>query len=224
MARHITKAQEIQEALAEDIVRGRIRPGDSLEEERLARAFGVSRTPVREALRQLEAIGLAEARPHRGAVAIDVPEDRLDGMFVVMAELEAMCARLAATAMSSAERRDLEALHRSAGGIVSAGTLTDYIDANDAFHEAIYAGAHNDFLLETTMGVRSRLAPFRHAQFDTLGRMEKSHREHGSVTEAILQGDAEAAAAEMRRHILVVRTAVEDVTHPLEKGRQSASP
>jgi len=220
----MTKAREIAESIAEEIVRGNIRPGDSLEEERLAKMFAVSRTPVREALRQLEAMGLAEARPHRGAVAVDISEERLDGMFVVMAEREALCARLAAAAMTAPERRALDEMHREAGAIVSEGSTPAYVLANDRFHEALYAGSHNAFLQETTLSIRARLAPFRHAQFDTLGRIRKSHIEHGRVIDAILRGDAEAAAEEMRRHILVVRAAVEEVTHPHDADRHAVSP
>jgi DNA-binding GntR family transcriptional regulator len=210
-----TRARSIQASLADDIVHGRIKPGQPLDETRLAQSFGVSRTPVREAIRQLEAIGLAEARPHRGAVAAKITERRIDEMFVVMADLEALCARLAANAMIPRERRALEEKHRAAGAIVSAGTMADYVEANDEFHEAIYAGAHNEFLTELTLSVRSRLAPFRHAQFENAGRIARSHAEHGSVVEAILQGDGERAAAEMRQHILVVRGAVETVTQAL---------
>lgn len=210
-----TRAHAIQAALADDIVHGRIKPGEALDETRLAHAFGVSRTPVREAIRQLEAIGLAEARPHRGAVAANISEEGIDEMFVVMAELEALCARLAAASMSPRERRDLEALHIAAGAVVSAADRDRYVEANDAFHEAVYAGAHNAFLTELTLSVRSRLVPFRHAQFETVGRITKSHFEHGEVVEAILQGDGERAAAQMRRHILVVRTAVESVTQAI---------
>ncbi|MCC6735965.1 MAG: GntR family transcriptional regulator [Bauldia sp.] len=215
MPPRLTRAQEIQTALADDIVHGRIGPGEALDETRLAAAFGVSRTPVREAIRQLEAIGLAEARPHRGAVAADISEQRLDEMFVVMAELEAMAARFAAAAMTPVERRELEQLHRSAGAIVSEGALAAYVAANDVFHDAVYRGAHNVFLAEMAQLVRARLAPFRHAQFETMGRVAKSHVEHGLVVEAILRGDGESAAAEMRRHILVVRTAVETVTQAI---------
>jgi DNA-binding GntR family transcriptional regulator len=210
-----TRARAIQASLADDIVHGRIRPGQPLDETRLAQAFGVSRTPVREAIRQLEAIGLAEARPHRGAVAAKITERRIDEMFVVMADLEALCARLSANAMIPRERRELEELHRAAGAIVSTGTMADYVEANDEFHETIYAGAHNEFLAELTLSVRSRLAPFRHAQFENVGRIARSHAEHGSVVEAILQGDGERAAAEMREHILVVRGAVETVTQAI---------
>lgn len=218
-----TQALKVQSALADDIVHGRIAPGEPLDETRLAKAFGVSRTPIREAIRQLEAIGLAEARPHRGAVAADISEQRLDEMFVVMAELEALCARFAATAMRPSERQALDDLHRSAGSLVTEGSQDAYVEANDAFHEAIYRGAHNGFLMEIALLVRARLAPFRHAQFETVGRIEKSHFEHGQVVEAILRADGDRAAADMRRHILVVRTAVETVTQAIPGHERPAA-
>ena len=219
-----TRALRIQASLADDIVHGRLEPGEALDESRLAQAFGVSRTPVREAIRQLEAIGLAEARPHRGAVVADISEQRIDEMFVVMAELEALCARHAAKAMLPRDRRELESLHLSFGRVVSSGSMEDYVEANDVFHEAIYAGAHNEFLAELTVSVRSRLAPFRHAQFETTGRVTKSHFEHGEVVDAILRGNGDEAAEKMRRHILVVRTAVETVTESIPGHERSNGP
>ncbi len=99
-----TRAEEIRQLLADEIVRGRLPPGLPLEEIELARKFGVSRTPVREAIRQLEATGLAEARPRRGAVVAGVTRERLEEMFLVMLELEALCARGAARSMTPDER------------------------------------------------------------------------------------------------------------------------
>ena len=106
-----TRAEEIRQLLADEIVRGRLPPGLPLEEIELARKFGVSRTPVREAIRQLEATGLAEARPRRGAVVAGVTRERLEEMFLVMLELEALCAREAARSMTPAERTALVAVH-----------------------------------------------------------------------------------------------------------------
>src|SRR5882724_10456491 len=99
-----TLADELRLALADDIVRGVLPPGSALDETELARRFGVSRTPVREAIRQLAASGLVEARPHRGAEVAHPNEDRLMGMFEAMAELESLCAAMAAERMTSPER------------------------------------------------------------------------------------------------------------------------
>ena len=210
----LTKAQAIHQAIADDIVHGRLLPGSALDETVIAAAHGVSRTPIREALRQLEAIGLVEGRARRGAVVASVTEAALDDMFAVMAEMEALCARWSAVAMTSAERGMLDALHRSAASLVSQGDREAYIAANNRFHEAIYRGSHNDFLIDLTLSVRKRLAPFRRAQFETLGRLAKSHREHDAVVVAIQRGDATRAAAAMRAHLALVRSSVDAVTRP----------
>jgi DNA-binding GntR family transcriptional regulator len=200
-----TLAEELRLALADDIVRGLLVPGSALDETELARRFGVSRTPVREAIRQLAASGLVEVRAHRGAVVARPSEDRLIGMFEAMAELEALCAGLAAERMSPAERGQLEAVHRELRALIQSGDPQRYHEVNEAFHAAIYAGAHNAYLAEMTHATRYRVQPFRRAQFRNLGRMAKSHVEHDRVVLAILRGDREGAAGAMRLHIMKVR-------------------
>lgn len=221
MAKAPTRAQQIQSVLADDIVHGRIAPGEQLDEARLATLFDVSRTPIREAIRQLEAIGLAEARPHRGAVAATISAARLDEMFAVMAELEAICARCSAQFMTPAERHKLEALQAEGSELIASGSVSDYSEYNSRFHDTIYAGSHNGYLAELTLSVRRRVAPFRRAQFESLGRMSKSHLEHGRVVKAVVRGDGEAAAKEMRTHLAVVREAVDDVMP--QPARRTAS-
>src|SRR3954471_16263881 len=95
----VTRAEELRLQLADEIVRGVLPPGAALDETDIARRFSVSRTPVREALRQLVASGLVEARPHRGAVVAQPSPDRLTEMFEAMGELEALCAWFAAERM-----------------------------------------------------------------------------------------------------------------------------
>ncbi|MEJ0011779.1 MAG: GntR family transcriptional regulator [Bauldia sp.] len=207
----LTKAKLIHQAIADDIVHGRLAPGAALDETVIAATFGVSRTPIREAIRQLEAIGLVEARAPKGAVVAALSERQLDEMFAVMAEIEALCARWSAVAMTANERRNLLLLQAESERLVSAGSREDYVAFNNRFHEAIYGGAHNAFLAELAVTVRKRCAPFRRAQFETLGRLAKSHAEHGAVVTAIQRGDAEGAARAMRAHIAVVRDAVDAV-------------
>ena len=200
-----TLAEELRLALADDIVRGLLHPGSALDESELARRFGVSRTPVREAIRQLAASGLVEVRAHRGAVVARPSEERLLGMFEAMAELESLCAGLAAERMSPAERGHLEAVHRELRALIQSGDPQRYHEVNEAFHAAIYAGAHNAYLAEMTHATRYRVQPFRRAQFRNLGRLAKSHVEHERVVLAILRGDREGAAGAMRLHIMKVR-------------------
>jgi DNA-binding GntR family transcriptional regulator len=207
-----TRTEELRLTLADEIVQGRLRPGTPLEEVEIARRFGVSRTPVREALRELAASGLVEARPHRSALVALPSLERLRGMFDVMAELEAICAGLAAVHMNSAERQGLQGLHESLADLVRRGDPQRYHEVNERFHGAIYAGSHNEYLAEITFATRARLSPFRRAQFRTLGRLALSHAEHERVVTAILRGDKAAAEAAMRGHITLVEDAYERYT------------
>lgn len=186
----------------------------------LAERFQCSRTPIREAIRQLEAIGFAEARPHRGAVVPLFTPEKLTEMFAVMADMEALCARNAAQNATSEECRQLEAVHFSCREAATLGEIDAYYEANLRFHETIYAIGHNGFLAEVTLGVRNRVAPFRKAQFCSIGRLLDSVEEHEKVVQAVLAGDAEAAAEAMRSHMQVVRVSVGNVAPTLRAATQ----
>jgi DNA-binding GntR family transcriptional regulator len=204
-AEKVTRAEELRLQLADEIVRGGLRPGAPLDETDIARRFSVSRTPVREALRQLAASGLVEARAHRGAVVARPSIDRLNGMFEAMAELEALCAGLAAERMTPVGRHGLEAVHEELRLLSYAGNPDRFHEVNERFHSTIYAGSQNAYIAEMTLATRVRVQPFRRAQFRNLGRLAKSHAEHDRVVVAILRGDKTGAGAAMRAHIELVR-------------------
>jgi DNA-binding GntR family transcriptional regulator len=201
----ITRAEELRLQLADEIVRGVLPPGAALDETDIARRFSVSRTPVREALRQLVASGLVEARPHRGAVVARPSIERLTGMFEAMAELEALCAGFAAERMTPIERHRLEAVHEELRLLSHAGNPDRFHEVNERFHNTIYIGSQNAYIAEMTLATRARVQPFRRAQFRNLGRLAKSHAEHDRVVAAIMRGDKTGAAAAMRAHIELVR-------------------
>lgn len=196
-----TRAGALAAVLAEAIAGGQLPPGTPLEEERLAAAHGVSRTPVREALRQLAATGLVEQRPRRGAVVSRPDPRRLAEMFDVMAELEAICARLCAAGLDAAGKAALAARHAAMAPMAEANLVEQYQDANVGFHEALYAGAGNGYLAELAQATRFRLAPFRAAQLGGRDRLAASHAEHGVIVAAILAGDGATAAAAVRAHL-----------------------
>src|SRR5262252_6103150 len=202
-----TRAETIRQRLADDILLGVYPPGARLDENGLAKRFKLSRTPVREALRQLSAAGLIEMRPRRGAVIALPTDTALAEMFEVMGELEASCARLAAQRMSPAERVRLELVHRRSFEAVCSNDRESYRTLNFEFHDAVYRGAHNEFLSTTTIGIRQRIAPFRRAQFALQNRLAKSHAEQEEILTAILRGDASTASEVMRTHVNVVRVA-----------------
>ncbi|MBR0679908.1 GntR family transcriptional regulator [Roseomonas eburnea] len=200
-SRRPTRAEALSAELARAITDGRLPPGTALEEERLAAAHGVSRTPVREALRLLASTGLVEQRPRRGAVVARPEPHRLAEMFQAMAELEASCASLCTKAMSKAAKARLASRHAAMEQLAQTGHLEAYREANVAFHEAIYAGAGNGYLAELAGATRRRLAPFRAAQLGGRDRLAASHAEHGAIVAAILAGDPAAAAAAVRAHL-----------------------
>jgi DNA-binding GntR family transcriptional regulator len=200
-------------AIADDIVSGKLSPGTRLDENSLALRYEVSRTPVREALGQLGVIGLVDRRPNRGAVVAVLSDEHLNSMFEAMTELEAICARLSAERMTTAERNQLDALHQASMRLVHLGAEDDYALHNIDFHTRLYNGAHNAHIYELVSMTRSRLAPFRRAQFRIPGRLAKSWDEHDAIVTAIMRGDAEGAAAAARAHVAIVSDASSEFVH-----------
>jgi DNA-binding GntR family transcriptional regulator len=190
-----------------------------LDESELAQQFGVSRTPLREALIQLSSMGVVSIRPRRGAVVADVTPQRLLEMFEVMAELEAMCARLAARRMSKADEEELLAAHRECEAAVLAADPDDYYHKNERFHHAIYRASHSAFLAEQAIALQRRLRPYRRLQLRVRNRMSTSFSEHVQIVEALAHGNADAAADRLRRHILVQGERFTDLLASLDSLR-----
>jgi DNA-binding GntR family transcriptional regulator len=202
-------SDRIRNALVDAITTGALAAGTALDEQDLAGRFGASRTPVREALRQLASSGLVEVRPRRGVVVARTTPERIMDMFEATAEIEAMCARLATYRMTPLERSRLMALHADAAPIVEAGDYDAYDAMNRDFHARLYAATHNAFLAEQAIGVRDRLAAFRRTQLRHGDRLRRSHAEHGSILAAMAEGDGERAARRIRAHMLNAASALE---------------
>ncbi len=182
---------------------GRLPPGSRVDEQALGERFGVSKTPIREALIQLASSGLVDVRRRKGARVSVLEPRRLYEMFDVMAELEATCARRAARRMQpeheAALRKALEACSRAA----AAGDPDAYFHENEEFHRAIYAASQNEFLAEQAMALHRRLRPYRRLQLRVRDRMGNSLAEHEAIVEAMLKGEGELAAERLRAHVTV---------------------
>ena len=189
--------------LEQDILTGTLRPGVRLEEAVLAGRFGVSRTPVREALTQLAAMGLITRRPRRGAVVSEIGAAALAEMFEVMALLEGQCARLAAQRISRQGRHDLQDAYLACADAADRGNEDAYYYENERFHQAIYDHSANAFLANQTRQLRNRLKPYRRMQLRQHDRLVRSLDEHKRITEAILAGNAALAQQIMFQHIAV---------------------
>lgn len=201
-------SERIRVSLTDDISSGVITPGTVLDETTIAESFGASRTPVREAIRQLEAAGLIEIRPRRGIIVLPLTLLRLHEMFEVTAELEALCVRLATHRMTGGERAELIGLHMASEAFVANNDLPAYDAQNIKIHESIYKSTHNDFLLEHAINLRSRLIPFRRTQLRSANRLDLSFKEHGRIINAIVRGRADEAASLMREHMRNAATAL----------------
>jgi DNA-binding GntR family transcriptional regulator len=193
----------LREALEDDIVAGRLRPGQRLDEVSLAERFGVSRTPIREALIQLSASGLVDIRPRRGAHVTLLGPRELVESFELMAEIEASCARLAAARMSAADRAAIAAAHAECREAVAAGDDAAYYPANAVFHAAIYAATGNRVLGAEALRLQRALQPYRRLQLKVPRRMDASFAEHEAILEALFAGDGATAAERLRAHVLV---------------------
>ncbi len=196
-------ADAIADALENDIVAGEIAPGSRLDETVLSARFGVSRTPIREALQRLAASGFAEQRPRRGTFVRKVSLREMVEMFEVMAELEALSARLAARRLSTQQAEELDAALESCADAAATGDTDAYYRANEVFHQLIYQASGNRFLAAQARALQSRLQPYRRLQLRAGGRMHQSLAEHRAMVAAIKSGDSAAVDAEVKAHIMI---------------------
>lgn len=197
-----SQAERLTAVIEEEILSLRLKPGDRLDEVRLAQRYGTSRTPVREALRQLSANGLIELRPHRGAVVAKLGIRELIDVLEVMAELEGACGRLAAKASFKSDLEAIEDALALCRNHASANDIQGYKAANETFHETIYRASRNSCLISLTLGTRKRVATYRRVQLEHAKRLDVSVADHERIAQAIAQGLAEEADRLLQLHIL----------------------
>ncbi len=197
------RSTSLREEIEELIAVGELAPGHHLDEAELASHFGVSRTPVREALIQLASMGIIEMQPRRGAHVATVSAQQLVEMFEVMAEFEAMCGRLAARRMSKEEQAALQAAHQACKEARDVEDPDEYFYKNELFHGLIYTGSHNTFLATQAMNLHRRLRPYRRLQLRVRDRVSNSFEEHANVVQAVIDGDGNLTANLLREHILI---------------------
>jgi len=208
-----TLASIIQQKIATDISKNNFVSGMKLEEEDLARRYDVSRTPVREALRQLAALGIVEMRHRNGVFVTERSAEHFSNLLEVVAELEGAAARFAALRMTDEQRQRLTDLHDEMRTIVEQGTAAQFDKANSLLHQLVHEGAHNDILYGGIVGMRIRTLPYTRVEFiSERRRIEQSHMEHYAIVQAIVRREPEAAYHAMRLHVIEAGRAHEDRT------------
>jgi len=210
-------ADRLREDIEEQITTGKLLPGSRLDEAELAKRYNVSRTPIREAINLLLGEGLIETRPRRGVVVSRVSPQRLIEMFEVMAELEVMCAQLAARRMSEDELTAIEKAHAACQGAVDARDAQAYFYANERFHYAIYTASHNSFLFEQASALQRKLRPYRRLQLRVRNRIQRSFAEHQAIVDALREGDSEKLVTSVRNHVLVQGERFADLVSSLSR-------
>lgn len=193
----------IRRALEDAIVQGRYLPGIRLDPEALEAEFDCSRTPVREALQQLEASGLVRVMPKRGTFVSQWSPEELAERFEVMAEIEASCGRLAARRITDAELAAFREIHDDCRRLAQAGDVDGYYARNSEFHHCIYRATHNAFLTQEAARLHAMLQPYRRMQLQVRNRVGRSFAEHDAIVASIAAGDGDGAARALRDHVVV---------------------
>lgn len=219
----MTRTDKLRETLESKILTGELPPGMRLDEKKLAEEFNVSRTPVREALRQLQAIGLVDIRSRQTPVVSAMTIQKLIQMFEVMAELEGLCARLATRRITIDQCNTLLDTHGRLKEALASGSPVEFYEINRDFHEIIYEAASSDFLAEQTRALRNRVAPYRRHVTYQPGRMASTIEEHQAVIDAIVRGDAESAGTAMRNHVNLLGDNLTDFIARLPQDLMDAS-
>lgn len=199
-----TLSESLQRQIEQEIVEGRLKPGDRLDEEALAIRFGASRTPVREALRALASIGLVQTRPRVGASVSRPTVSEIVELFEIVAEMEAFAARLASVRATRAQHTAIMAAHETCQNAAGEDLAESYFEANRQFHRAIWEASGNRMLFDQIMKLDRRLSPYRRFITFNPGRTEGALSEHATIAHAIQSRDAESAASAMRDHVAVL--------------------
>lgn len=219
----MSQAFKLKQAIEDAVIAGEFLPGDRLDEISLAERFGVSRTPIREALLQLGAEGFIDVRPRRGAIVSVLSPTQLVEMFETMAEIESACGRLAARRLTPESDKTMEAAHRDCEAAVREGDSEQYYASNRNFHEAIYRASRNEFLADQALSLHKRLSAYRRIQLRARNRLVQSLQEHAGILEAIRAGDEQLAATRLHDHVLVQGERFSDMMLGIAASERRAS-
>ncbi len=204
----LTIKNPLVENLRDEIIAGKLVPGQHLRLEEIANRFEISTMPVREALRALEAEGLVEIFPHRGAFVVELSTDDLQDIYDVRAELEAMATRLAIPNITETTLNELNLLIDQMDDHIN--DVVALVKLNNQFHETLYKTSERTHLLEIIHNLRLRTRHYLRAYIADLTGMPVAQDEHRALIESCMNGDVDMAANQMREHVLRAGQAVID--------------
>jgi len=200
--------QEVAERLRQRIFAHELTPGDWIDEQKLAEQYGISRTPLREALKVLASEGLVELKPRRGCYVTEISRQDLDDIFPLMAMLEGRCAGDATRKAQAADIAALNDIHEHLESAARDGRIEAFFEANQEFHLRIQELAGNRWLVSVIQDLRKVLKMSRLHSLSLEGRLQQSLNEHRAIMAAFKAADATKAEALMHDHLLSGREAL----------------
>ncbi len=213
--------QEVAERLRQRIFAHELPPGTWIDEQALAVDYGISRTPLREALKVLASEGLVTLKPRCGCYVAEISERDLDEIFPVMAMLEGRCAFEAAQKARADDLTRLDAIHALLEKHAASGDKERFFEANQEFHRAVQELADNRWLLQVIQDLRKVLKLTRLHSLSLEGRLQQSLEEHRAIMAGFKARDAKRAEKAMHDHLLSGREALARI-HAREADKSSA--
>lgn len=187
--------------LREDILSGKLASGDKLTESRICKEYGLSRTPVREAFFQLEADGLIENIPNRGAFVVGLSKQDIHDIKVLRAQSEVQAVRWAIERITDEELEELQETFEFMEFYTMKNDVPKMLNINTAFHQIIYNATHNRMLIQQLLGYQLYLRHCDPSNYFAPGYLREVLSEHREIFEAFETGDADAGAEAMRTHL-----------------------
>lgn len=209
-------SQQAGDLLRERIYKHALTPGQRLDEAALAEQLGISRTPLREALKVLSAEGLVDLQPHKGCFVSELTLRDLEEIFPIMATLEGRVAHEVARKRTPAQLKALDALHEKLERHAAANDVDRYYEANYLFHDQMQECAGNRWLQIVIGDLRKLLKLSRHHSLRQPGRLAASLAEHRALMQALHRQDAHAAERVMREHLLAQLVALRELSLAIE--------
>ncbi len=213
--RRRTTPEHVAEVLREAILRGVLRGGQQLQQDALAAQFGVSRIPVREALRQLEAQGLVTVYPHRGAVVSELSPEEVQEIYEIRVALECLALRFAIPHFTD---EDLKRAREILDQLDEADEIPRWSELNSEFHSTLYRPAGRPHLLSLINTLRLNVDRYHRIYISLMHYKPTSQREHRRILAACRRRNTEAATGALERHLA---TAAKRLTSYLRQSQES---
>jgi len=201
--RHQTLREKILETIRDAILKGTLKPGERVSEPELAERFGISRTPIREAFRQLESEGYLNVIPRKGAVVASLSERDVEEFYAIKIILEGFAARMAAENLSAKDIEKLEAINTKLQKLADEGDVKNFFRVHNEFHELFIKAAGNEKLYELINQLVMKFKRLRLASLSQPGRMDISVEEHRNMIEAFKKHDG-VQADDLVRHAATI--------------------